>query len=220
MDSVTRQILLIASGLGLGSYCLCLYYRRSTATVGLEDFLLTGNRPVAAAVSIVGTIFSGSILFTGMVHFYRVFGWFLLPFYLASAVLGLGFLTTRVRTLGAGHTQSAAISPRGTLQRYQRLSRETGNRVCHYLVCLMYVVATLTTELSVFRGGLEAFGEDLAVPGATFVLVAITYAYVYLGGFRGVLLTDIIQMVTILVAFGILIATLVIDARQHGQSFR
>jgi len=114
-------------------------------------------------------------------------------------------------------TPESELLPEHIRNRFMLLSSQTGCRLSLYLIYLLYLLFSLTAEISVFRGGLAVFDKSALIPFATLVLLAITYAYVFLGGFRGVLLTDVVQMATIVISFIAFFITIFITSSSQSR---
>jgi len=193
------------------SYFLALSASRKRTSVHATSYLFGGNSPALAVSSGVGSIFSFSIAATALVSGGYLYGWQVIPPLALGASLGT-ILLYRIygsSAAAAFKTATKADSLRGGASYLRMVAPVFGRRVAQPLALLLLVshFLMLTLELSLVKLVLVSTTSftpmDLVVILIT--VVGICYAYVYVGGYRGVLLTDHFQLWTIILLLGVCI---------------
>lgn len=203
MQDFSLNFLIISLLIGIVSYALCTFYSQKGTNFSLSRFLFSGNSPVAGACSIVGTIFSGSILFAGMIVFYKMYGFYLMPIFAFSAMIGFLFLinVTQKQEIWQGSTFSQR-DERAYIERLKFIISSTGNTRYFFIVVMLYLISSFVTELAVFKAAVLTFEDEPLVNDlSSLFLIVMISAYVYLSGFKGVLVTDFLQFALIFLSF-------------------
>jgi len=189
----------------LASFAISVWSARKRSSDRLQDFLFAGNTPLLALSSCIGSIISMAVSFTALLSAGYVWGWQMIFPMIAGSLAGL-FAILKV----SDHPQVAAHE-----QRIERGSFVYGAsylaivdsraKMAYYGFILAGYTAMLITEIVVLRTfigfvtGLPAY--ELLLTIATILMVC--YAYVYIGGFRGVLVTDYFQLLVVFVFVGL-----------------
>jgi len=199
-------------GVLLASFTISLASAWTKRTRLLQDFLFLGNTPLLALSSCIGSIVSMAVSFTALLSAGYVWGWQILFSMVPGSVAGLAMILLLSRhPKVAEHQESmkkgaflygaSYIAVLGT--------RKSGSGLYTFLIAAY--VAMLVTELVVLRTFI-VFLADLPPVEVIVMIAAVTlvcYAYVYIGGFRGVLVTDYFQLMVVFVFVGLWLSTTV-----------
>lgn len=183
--------------LGIVSYSICLSI--GIKFCSLKDYFFSGNSVLRAMSSIVGSLISASILLTGLTAGYAKYGLVILPILLVPGVIGLViFLRKRATVIvtagGYGSVEEAAV---GGIS-----SPHLGGKPALYCwFSMLYLVLFAIFEISIFKSGLDVlYPGDPWCLASVYLIVLVAAIYVYVGGFKGVLVTDIVQLVLLFTA--------------------
>jgi hypothetical protein len=204
----------------IASFAISVYSARARASTFLPDFLFRGNTPLLGLSSCIGSIISMAVSFTALLSAGYEWGWqMILPMFAGCAV-GLAAilkLTQHPRldadnpsvpkdSFVSGASYLATLGSRSTMPYY-------GFSISAY-------GAMLITEIVVLRGFIGSLTElppgELLLTIATVLIVC--YGYVYIGGFRGVLVTDYFQLMVVFVFVGLWLASMSHRAAFHIPS--
>lgn len=184
---------------GIGIACC----RRETT----QEYLLAGRRlgPVLLSFSFVATYFSTSSLLGGGGSGYLFgFGWsaFLAFFHVLFAVLTWTVVAPRMRRY---------VEEEGILTVCQFFGRRYGSRALQMTAALVIAVFFQLYLVSIYKGAANLLQTTLGLsyPSAVVLAALPVVLYTAAGGFRSVVLTDLVQGV-ILLAGGILLFALVL----------
>ncbi len=193
------------------SYSLTIWASRKRVSPAIERYLFEGNRPAYALSSSAGSICSLSIACTALLSGGYVFGWQILPALSAGAIAGVGLIAAlykqedvmkaKIQAHQTGYSNGAS---------YLSLMLYRGKKfffVFSAFIIFLYF-AMLIMEFAVARVTLKALTQ--LESAELFLLLSlitfICYSYVFIGGYRGVLLTDHFQIVIIFATLGLLAA--------------
>ena len=182
------DIALIAAYLAAVAWLGWLGYRRTRST---SDYLLAGRRahPVVMALSYGATFISTSAI-VGFGGVAAMFGMSLLWLTALNIIVGIfiAFVFLGSRTCRLGQILDAHTFPELLGRRYQSRFIQVFAGAVIFLFMPLYAAAVII-------GGTEfltlQFGTDYGL--ALLVFAAITAAYVFFGGLKGVLYTDALQ---------------------------
>jgi hypothetical protein len=208
-------------GVLLASFLISLASAWTKRSRLLQDFLFTGNTPLLALSSCIGSIVSMAVSFTALLSAGYVWGWQILFSIVPGSIAGLLMVLLLSR-----HPK--------VMEHQQRVERNTYLLGASYLSVLgewrsssgLYAFfiaaywAMLITELVVLRTFIT-FLADLPSIEVTIMIGAVTlvcYAYVYIGGFRGVLVTDYFQLMAVFVFVGLWLSTTTYHVQIHVPS--
>ncbi len=186
------------------SYSLCFRTIKGK-TITMDSYLFTGNTPKAALASIVGSTFSTVLLLGTLPAIYFSYGFLMyFPSFIAAVC---GFLVLR-RSLQnfrqkAGVSEEDTEEPSFLAKRYLKFIRYRELPITFTIISLIYLILAFISEIGALNNGLQIIGHtDLWGDLTVYILAIIAIIYVYVGGFKGVLTTDILQI-------GFLIAALI-----------
>jgi hypothetical protein len=194
----------------------------------VATYLFAGNNRVFALSSSLGSVMSMAVSFTALLSAGYVFGWQVTVSLVLGAALGLAALlrflrnptVTRALPLVLDRRPSGGVSYIALAGDLQQQSY-----AAHYIFFIGAYGLMIAIELAVLRGILATM---LPLPHAEiyallFMITFVCYAYVFVGGFRGVLITDYFQLL-ILLWFAVLLLLSIepsvakaIPAPTHGR---
>jgi len=169
--------------------------------------LFGGNTPVLGLSSNVGAIVSMAIAFTALLSGGFVFGWQILFPIAAGGAAGLAVIirfSNRADTVES-RGESVSGDHRWGISYLALLADDREKSfLLFYGVAIVFYAAMLATELAVLRGLLHFFVPlpELELGLLLLVILVVCCSYVFLGGFRGVLMTDYFQLLVVIALFG------------------
>ncbi len=196
--------------LGVVSYSVCLFITWRSNRIGLEEYLLGGNNALMSLLSITGSTFSTAIFFTAITALYFLFGVIVLPFIVISSFLGLCILKIKSKKIFDKSSQykitSLSVS---SVFRFKSITQEAGRPSLYYVFLFPYLALMTITEISAFNNVMETFMPHDAWASFIIYLVILSVgAYVFISGFRGVLVTDSLQTIVLIVALFVVLFSL------------
>lgn len=197
-------------GVLLASFAISLASAWTKRSRLLQDFLFVGNTPLLALSSCIGSIVSMAVSFTALLSAGYVWGWQILFSMVPGSIVGLIMILPLSRhPKVAEHQQRVEGSAYLYGASYLAVLGDRRSSSGLYSFLIAGYVAMLVTELVVLRTFI-VFLADLPAIEVTVMIAAVTlvcYAYVYIGGFRGVLVTDYFQLMVVFVFVGLWVGT-------------
>lgn len=189
----------------IASFAISVWSARRRSTDLLQDFLFAGNTPLLALSSCIGSIISMAVSFTALLSAGYVWGWQIIFPMIAGSLVGLvAILKVSQHPQVAAHEQRIERGAFVYGASYLAIV-DSRAKMAYYGFILVGYTAMLITEIVVLRTflgfvtGLPAY--ELVLMIGTVLLVC--YGYVYIGGFRGVLVTDYFQLLVVFVFVGL-----------------
>ncbi len=189
--------------LGIVSYLACLWIGGTVSTT--SQYLYGGNNSLTGFASISGTVVSASMIFTGTTALYLIYGSVVFPAIIVPAGLGLWCVYRRAN--------ERLIDDVGEPSGDFSFARRRADAIFDFdrrgyvieVTVTVYFLFLLIAEMSVLYHAVNVMFGGGFWPVSTVVVVAVSsLAYVYAGGFRGVLYTDVGQVLIMVAAIGIL----------------
>jgi Na+/proline symporter len=206
----------------LVSFSISLWCARNNLAPRVDRYLFAGNTPALAFSSCLGSIVSMAISFTALISAGYEFGWQILFPLIAGALLGLLALLRLLNDKRMDPIQNEILD-----QNYQKgvsyftiFDGRHSTFPAFYIFFLFFYFCMLTTELSVLRVFLQ-YLFNLPPPEVLvllFMILLVCYAYVFIGGFRAVLITDYFQLIVVLTFLGFLLASADLNFVRHIPS--
>ena len=205
MQASALAILLVLAA----SYGIAWWSARRQRAVPVNQYLFGGNTPLLGLSSSVGAIVSMAIAFTALLSAGFVFGWQILFSIFAGGAGGLWLL---FRFAHSPEVKQAREKAQETQHRLGAsflailADRRGAGFLFFYAVAIAFYLAMLATELAVLRVFLQFFIPfgDAELVVVLVAILLVCYSYVFLGGFRGVLITDYFQLLVVLAFIGLL----------------
>jgi Na+/proline symporter len=186
--------------LGLVSYLICLKLSKTQGYNQMLDYLYAGNSPILALGSTLGTVFSVAILFTAMTALGMIYGYIAFLVILVSAYIGLWLVERRIDGL-YNNKEFKKNNLHTYEQRFNLLFISKTNNINYLFIALIYIFFMCVTEIGALKNFIETnLDKSYYNSLILYVTVFCSIAYVYVGGFRGVLITDLIQTGIIVMA--------------------
>ncbi|MCP4703598.1 MAG: hypothetical protein GY865_03230 [candidate division Zixibacteria bacterium] len=201
---------LYAISLGIVSYLICLSI--GIKFNNLKKFFFEGNSVLKAMSSIVGSIVSATILLTGLAFGYAMYGFIAVPFFIIPGITGLLlFLRKRaivvMATSGEIGSEGAAMEEEDAVVNVFCSPKFCSKPDLYCWLSLLYLFMLAIVEISILKAGAEIlFPGDLWAIASVYIIVIIAALYVYVGGFKGVLVTDVVQLILMAVAASFIIS--------------
>lgn len=197
------SVYIFAVILGLLSYLICLFILRKKEEIKLIDYLFSGNNIIMSAFSIISSIFSAAIFFTALVGLYILFGMIILPASIIPALFGLYLLKRKFSNINEFFPDSSTASKTEiAIKRFRYLINSVNKVIPFYIVLLVYLLLMIITEISAFNFIINTFLiNDPWAPFIVYIVILSALSYVFISGFRGVLVTDTLQTIVILSLF-------------------
>lgn len=191
----------------VASYIIAWWSSRKNRDTRVNTYLFAGNTAALGLSSSVGTIISMAVGFTALLSAGFVFGWQILFSILPGGGVGLWVILRFINTpiIHAKRTEALSSHWKYGASYLAFLSKDRPkSSLAYYSVAMFFYVAMLATEVAVLRGALRFF---LGVDKAELVMllgaiIAVCISYVYIGGFRGVLVTDYFQLLVVIAFIG------------------
>src|ERR1051325_7792502 len=194
----------------LASFAISLASAWTKRSRLLQDFLFVGNTPLLAISSCIGSIVSMAVSFTALLSAGYVWGWQVLFSMIPGSVTGLVVIILLSRHQKVEKHQQRIEKGNYLLgASYLAVFGEWKSSSGLYAFLISAYVMLLITELVVLRTFIS-FLTDLPSVEIMVMIAAVTlvcYAYVYIGGFRGVLVTDYFQLMVVFVFVGLWLST-------------
>jgi hypothetical protein len=188
----------------IASFLISVLSSRKRSSNLLTDFLFSGNTPLLGLSSCIGSIISMAVSFTALLSAGYEWGWQIIFPLISGCAAGLAAILklTQHPRLIANDTADGTSYVRGASYLAAFGSRSA---MSYYAFIIAAYGAMLVTEIVVLRGFI---GSLTGLPVADLVLMIATvlivcYAYVFIGGFRGVLITDYFQLMVVFVFVGL-----------------
>jgi hypothetical protein len=203
----------------IASFAISVASARKRDSNLITDFLFSGNTPLLGLSSCIGSIISMAVSFTALLSAGYEWGWQIVFPMIAGCVLGLAAILKLTQ-----HPRLSADGPphkipylRGASYLATLGSRST---TPYFAFAIAAYGAMLITEIVVLRGFV---GSLIDLPAAELVMTIATilivcYAYVFIGGFRGVLVTDYFQLMVVFVFVGLWFASMSHHSHFHIPS--
>jgi hypothetical protein len=197
----------------IASFAISLWSAWSARDRRVDEYLYAGNTELLGLSSCIGSVVSMAVSFTALLSAGYVWGWQILYSIIPGCLVGLVLLLRLSRHPAVADAQdeiAAGLQTAGA-SFLARFSAGTPRLFAFYPFFLAAYVAMLITELTVLRTfmhfltGLPAL-ELLLTVG---VIAFVCFAYVFIGGFRAVLLTDYFQLLVVVAFVGVWAASLV-----------
>lgn len=216
MAIVAAFIVLIAS------FMISLWSAWSARDRRVDEYLYGGNSEFLGLSSCIGSVVSMAVSFTALLSAGYVWGWQVLFSIIPGCVTGLFLLLrlSRQNVITEAQDEITAGLQIAGASYLARFSIRTPQLFAFYPFFLIAYMAMLVTELTVLRtfmhflSGLPALELALLIGAIAFVC----FAYVFIGGFRGVLVTDYFQLLVVVAFIGVWAASLFGDRTWHIPS--
>ena len=184
--------------LGGISYLICLKIIWPEKTQELVDYLFEGNNNVVGAFSIIGTIFSTAVFFTAITALYILYGFLILPIFLICSLSG--FYLIKKKSIEIFSNTKRGIGSQIFVNRYKHIANAISKPHIYFSYLFIYLFLMLTTEIAAFNNVISVFiKNDFWASYIVYFIIITVVAYVYLSGFKGVLVTDTIQTLMIVI---------------------
>lgn len=208
-------IYIFALLLGLVSYGICVFLNWKKQKITFQNYLFEGNNFIVGTFSIVGSIFSVAIFFTALSSLYILFGILALPIAMLSAILGLYVVQKKSYGLfQKSNKYSFENVSDYTSLRYQLIINSSDKPTTFNIFLLTYLFLMTTTEIAAFNNILpQFFHSDSWSPLVIYIVIFSVLSYVYISGFKGVLVTDTLQTVIIIISLVFMLREIIIAER-------
>ncbi|MBV8200567.1 MAG: hypothetical protein JOZ15_08080, partial [Acidobacteria bacterium] len=193
----------------VSSYLIALWASRNRVRPRVESYLFSGNTPLLALSSNIGAMFSLTVAFTALISAGYVFGSQLaIPMSLGAlcALFVLLRVSRREEVIDFLSTSNSRGWSGGASYLAFLGNYFTGTSyLLYYAFALVVYIALTITEFAVFRVTLAALAPSLDSPEIVLILLMtlfICFSYVFIGGYRGGLITDFFQLLIIIAFLG------------------
>lgn len=191
-------VFMFALFLGFFSYVISLFVFRKKESISIQEYLFSGNSYILSVASIVGSIFSVAIFFTAITALYRLYGLIILPTTIIPAAIGLFLLKRKIMILF--QKENEIHSPEIIESRFQKLVHLSKHTTAFPFYFIFYLFMMAVTEIAAFHNAIVYyFPNDLWTELITYFALIIITAYIFISGFKGALITDLLQMIFIIV---------------------
>jgi hypothetical protein len=203
----------------IASFAISVASARTRSSNLISEFLFSGNTPMLGLSSCIGSIISMAVSFTALLSAGYEWGWQIIFPMITGCAAGLAAILklTQHPRLSAGTASQKIPYLRGASYLATLGSRTT---MPYYAFVIAAYGAMLITEIVVLRGFIGSLIElppaELEMTIATVLIVC--YAYVFIGGFRGVLVTDYFQLMVVFVFVGLWFASMFHHTHFHIPS--
>ncbi len=192
--------------LGTVSYIACFLSIRKNKVIRLDNFLFEGNGVLIAAFSIIGTAFSSGLFFTASPTLYILFGWILFPTALAASIMGILILKKKILKVFKAKPKKGKPIARISIERFKLLVESSAKPKIFYTVLFIYLFFMGAAEIASFDKIIGTLlVHDEWAPYILYIVIFSTVCYVFISGFRGVLITDTIQTIIIFLVSGVIL---------------
>jgi hypothetical protein len=203
----------------IASFAISLWSAWRDRRRRVDFYLYAGNTQLLGISSCVGSVVSMAVSFTALLSAGYVWGWQVLFSIVPGCLVGLTLVLLLSRHPLLADQQSAI--ERGDFAdgaSYLALFATRKPRLAaFYVFFLASYTAMLLTELLVLRTFMASLtglpGPELVL--AIGVVAFVCYAYVFIGGFRGVLVTDYFQLIVVIAFVGVWMASLLKGGPWH-----
>jgi hypothetical protein len=197
----------------IASFAISLWSAWRDRSRRIDSYLYSGNTELLGVSSCIGSVVSMAVSFTALLSAGYLWGWQILFSIVPGCLVGLGLLLCLSRhPLIADHQVAVEGQQLPDGASYISLFASRKPRLfAFYVFFLVAYAAMLLTELTVLRTFMESL-TALPAPELTLtigVIAFVCFAYVFIGGFRGVLVTDYFQLLVVIAFVGVWLATLV-----------
>lgn len=197
----------------IASFAISLWSAWRDRRRRIDTYLYSGNTELLGVSSCIGSVVSMAVSFTALLSAGYVWGWQILFSIVPGCLVGLVLLLYLSRhPLIADHQAAVKRQQLPDGASYISLFASRKPRLfAFYVFFLLAYTAMLMTELTVLRTFMESLtalpAPELAL--AIGVIAFVCFAYVFIGGFRGVLVTDYFQLLVVIAFVGVWLAALV-----------
>jgi hypothetical protein len=204
----------------IASLAISTYSARKRPSDLLQDFLFSGNTALLALSSCIGSIVSMAVSFTALLSAGYVWGWQIIFPMIVGSLVGLAAILKLSKSPKVVASEDRI--KRGAFVYGASYLAVLGSRssLAYYVFLIVGYCAMLVTEIVVLRAFIGYFTDlmaaELLLTIATILVVC--YAYVYIGGFRGVLVTDYFQLIVVFVFVGLWIVEVAHSPNVHLPS--
>jgi hypothetical protein len=197
----------------IASFAISLWSAWHDRRRRIDTYLYSGNTELLGVSSCIGSVVSMAVSFTALLSAGYVWGWQILFSIIPGCLIGLVLLLYLSRhPLIANHQADVERQHLSEGASYISLFASRKPRLfAFYVFFLIAYTAMLTTELTVLRTFMRTL-TVLPAPELTLsigVVAFVCFAYVFIGGFRGVLITDYFQLLVVIAFVGVWLAALV-----------
>lgn len=205
----------------VGSFIIAVLAARIVKSTRVEDHLFAGNKPGLAIASELGSLFSLSVSCTALISGGYIYGWqILIPLFLGVIVavkILRGALQTKKLRNFLKENRKRRMEAGASLFVFLGAERGALVTVVYSVWALLFYFFLLATELLLARLLLERLtgATGVVLFMVMTILVATCYAYVFIGGYRGVLYTDHFQFLLILIFSGALLGITDLSSVTH-----
>jgi len=191
----------------VASYIIAWWSSRRERDARVTTYLFGGNSASLGLSSSIGTIISMAVGFTALLSAGFVFGWQILFSILPGGAAGLWVILRFVDApiIRAGRNRAFATKWKYGATHLAFLSMHRAKSfLLYYAVAMIFYAAMLATEVAVLRGAFRFFlnVDENQVTLLTLSVLVVCISYVYIGGFRGVLVTDYFQLLVVIAFIG------------------
>ncbi len=224
MIHVTWSLYMISLLICFLSYLWCFYEVKGKAMT-IDSYLFEGNTAFASWASIIGSTFSTVFLLGTMPAIY--FSYSFVMYFPACIAAICGFLILRwslrdfqknaARNVEENINQTAS----SIANRYLIFLKYRKMPISFWIIALVYLILAFVSEVGALKNGLKLIGHaDLWGDVTAYILAILAILYVYVGGFRGVLKTDILQMLFLLTALTIFCSISLLFGLETGNEIK
>ena len=204
----------------IASFAISVWSARQRSSDLLQDFLFVGNTPILALSSCIGSIISMAVSFTALLSAGYLWGWQMIFPMVAGALAGLvAILKVSEHQQVVAHEQRVERGAFVYGASYLAII-DSGSKMSYYAFLLAGYTAMLITEIVVLRTFIGVVTDlpayELLLTICTLLLVC--YGYVFIGGFRGVLVTDYFQLLVVFVFVGLWLTAIPLRGTLHVQA--
>src|SRR5216684_3554304 len=201
----------------IASFAISVWSARRRSSDLLQDFLFVGNTPLLALSSCIGSIISMAVSFTALLSAGYLWGWQMIFPMIAGAIAGLvAILKVSEHPQVVAHEQRVERGAFVYGASYLAVV-DSRARMAYYVFILAGYMAMLITEIVVLRTFIGLVTDlpayELLLTIGTLLLVC--YGYVYIGGYRGVLVTDYFQLLVVFVFVGLWLSAISFRSTLH-----
>lgn len=191
----------------IASFAISLWSAWTARRRRVETYLYSGNTELLAASSCIGSVVSMAVSFTALLSAGFVWGWQILFSIIPGCLTGLLLILylSRHPLIAASQTPIESDQLADGASYISLFGARKPRLFGFYVFFLLAYAVMLVTELTVLRTFLAALtalpAPELAL--AIGVIAFVCFAYVFVGGFRGVLVTDYFQLLVVIAFVGV-----------------
>ena len=217
MQNLSFLAYIYIATLGIISYLICLKAARSRVDTSISSYLYSGNTIVLAIGSTLGTIFSVAVLFTAITALSMIYGYIAFLLIFVFSYFGLYFVNKNIDIVYDHSDKHKGIQHKFET-RFNSLFINEHKSLLYLAIATLYLFLMCITEVGALKNFIIfSLDDDFYNFLIIYVTLFCSISYVYVGGFYGVLITDMIQAVIIVIA---LVSNIVIFALDSSNTIK